>query len=160
MLAAEARLHEVLIGEVIAGFRIVQREVVLEDIRRQVAAGAQHITFGNPDFFNASTGSVTPCRSLEALQREYPGLSYEVTMKVEHLLKHSSRLPELRETGCAFVTTALESRWMTTGCASWTRATRALTYPPCLTDARFSSCRPSCLSLFGLRWRATTTCLP
>ncbi|MEK7204713.1 MAG: CUAEP/CCAEP-tail radical SAM protein, partial [candidate division NC10 bacterium] len=33
-------------------FRIVQREVVLEDIRRQVAAGAEHITFGDPDFFN------------------------------------------------------------------------------------------------------------
>lgn len=33
-------------------FRVVQSEVVLEDIRRQVAAGAQHITFGDPDFFN------------------------------------------------------------------------------------------------------------
>jgi hypothetical protein len=47
MLAAEARLHEVLVGEGIDGFRIVQREVVLEDIRRQAAAGAQHITFGD-----------------------------------------------------------------------------------------------------------------
>src|SRR5204863_9085193 len=33
-------------------FRIVQRDVVLEDIRRQVGAGARHITFGDPDFFN------------------------------------------------------------------------------------------------------------
>src|ERR1700732_3154724 len=33
-------------------FRIVQSEVVLEDIRRQVAAGAEHIPFGDPDFFN------------------------------------------------------------------------------------------------------------
>ncbi len=32
-------------------FRIVGRDVVLEDVRRQVAAGAQHITFGDPDFF-------------------------------------------------------------------------------------------------------------
>lgn len=34
-------------------FRVVQREVVLEDIRRQVAAGAQHITFGDPDPFGS-----------------------------------------------------------------------------------------------------------
>ena len=32
-------------------FRIVQPDVVLEDIRRQVAAGAEHITFGDPGFF-------------------------------------------------------------------------------------------------------------
>ena len=33
-------------------FRVVQQEVVLADIRQQVAAGAEHITFGDPDFFN------------------------------------------------------------------------------------------------------------
>src|SRR6266403_322380 len=33
-------------------FRIVEREVVLADVRQQVAAGAQHISFGDPDFFN------------------------------------------------------------------------------------------------------------
>ena len=33
-------------------FRIVQREVVLTDVRKQVEAGAEHITFGDPDFFN------------------------------------------------------------------------------------------------------------
>jgi len=87
-------------------FRIVQREVVLEDIRRQVAAGAQHITFGDPDFFNGVGHSM---QIVEALHREHPGLSYDVTIKVEHLLKHASHLPALRETGCAFVTTAVES---------------------------------------------------
>ena len=87
-------------------FRIVQREVVLEDIRRQVAAGAQHITFGDPDFFNGFGHSMA---IVEALHREYPSLSYDVTIKVEHLLKHARHLPVLRETGCAFVTTAVES---------------------------------------------------
>src|SRR6267154_568547 len=33
-------------------FRIVERDVVLADVRQQVAAGAQHISFGDPDFFN------------------------------------------------------------------------------------------------------------
>ena len=51
-------------------FRVVQPEVVLEDIRRQVAAGAEHITFGDPDFFNGPTHAM---RIVEALHREFPG---------------------------------------------------------------------------------------
>lgn len=87
-------------------FRIVQPEVVLEDIRRQVAAGAQHITFGDPDFFN---GVGHAMEIVEALHRDHPALSYDVTIKVEHLLKHAAEVPRLRDTGCAFVTTAVES---------------------------------------------------
>ena len=87
-------------------FRIVSRDVVLEDIRRQMAAGAQHITFGDPDFFNGPTHAVDIVR---ALHREFPDLSYDVTIKVEHLLEHRELLPVLRDTGCAFVTTAVES---------------------------------------------------
>jgi radical SAM superfamily enzyme YgiQ (UPF0313 family) len=87
-------------------FRIVQRDVVLEDVRRQVAAGAGHITFGDPDFFNGATHALELVRSLH---REFPHLSYDVTIKVEHLLKHAEQLPVLRDTGCAFVTTAVES---------------------------------------------------
>jgi radical SAM superfamily enzyme YgiQ (UPF0313 family) len=87
-------------------FRVVQRDVVLEDIRRQVAAGAQHITFGDPDFWNGP-GHAMPL--VEALHREWPQLSYDATIKVEHLLKHRDLLPHLRRTGCAFITTAVES---------------------------------------------------
>jgi len=87
-------------------FRVVQREVVLEDVRRQVAAGAEHITFGDPDFFNGP-GHAAPI--VEALHREWPWLTYDVTIKVEHLLRHREMLPVLRQTGCAFVTTAVES---------------------------------------------------
>ena len=87
-------------------FRIVQRHIVLEDIRRQVAAGAAHITFGDPDFFNGITHALELVR---AVHREFPHLSYDVTIKVEHLLRHAEHLPALRDTGCAFVTTAVES---------------------------------------------------
>jgi len=87
-------------------FRIVGREIVLEDIRRQVAAGAQHITFGDPDFFNGPTHAV---EIVQALHRKFPDLSYDVTTKVEHLLEQRELLPVLRRTGCAFVTTAVES---------------------------------------------------
>jgi radical SAM superfamily enzyme YgiQ (UPF0313 family) len=87
-------------------FRIVARDIVLEDIRRQVAAGAQHITFGDPDFFNGPAHAVEIVR---ALHRNFPDVSYDATIKVEHLLDHRDLLPVLRETGCAFVTTAAES---------------------------------------------------
>jgi len=87
-------------------FRIVQADVVLEDIRRQVAAGAAHITFGDPDFFNGP-GHAIPI--VESLHAEWPELTYDVTIKVEHLLQHRDLLPVLRRTGCLFVTSAVES---------------------------------------------------
>jgi len=87
-------------------FRIVDREVVLADIRQQVAAGAQHITFGDPDFFNGVGHSIP---LVETLHREFPALTYDVTIKVEHLLKNAELLPALRQTGCLFVVSAVES---------------------------------------------------
>ena len=87
-------------------FRVVQRDVVLDDIRHQVAAGAQHITFGDPDFLNGP-GHAMPI--VEALHREWPALTYDVTVKVEHILNHRDLLPALKRTGCAFVTSAVES---------------------------------------------------
>jgi radical SAM superfamily enzyme YgiQ (UPF0313 family) len=87
-------------------FRIVPPEVVLEDIRRQVATGAGHISFGDPDFFNGPSHAL---RIVRALADRYPELTYDVTVKVEHLLQHRELVPVLRETGCLFVTTAVES---------------------------------------------------
>jgi radical SAM superfamily enzyme YgiQ (UPF0313 family) len=87
-------------------FRIVQQEIVLADIRQQVAAGAEHITFGDPDFFNGPAHALAIVR---AMHRQFPHLSYDVTIKIEHLLKYADALPLLRETGCAFVTSAVES---------------------------------------------------
>ncbi|HUS04743.1 MAG TPA: CUAEP/CCAEP-tail radical SAM protein [Bryobacteraceae bacterium] len=87
-------------------FRVVQQDVVLEDIRRQVRAGAQHITFGDPDFWN---GPSHARRILEAMHQEHPGVSYDVTIKIEHLLANRAMLPLLKKTGCLFVTSAAES---------------------------------------------------
>jgi radical SAM superfamily enzyme YgiQ (UPF0313 family) len=87
-------------------FRVVEREVVLEDIRRQVAAGARHITFGDPDFFNGPAHAIS---IVESLHREFPELTYDVTIKIEHLRKHDAHLATLRGTGCLFVTSAVES---------------------------------------------------
>jgi radical SAM superfamily enzyme YgiQ (UPF0313 family) len=87
-------------------FRAVPIDVVLADIRTQVAAGAGHITFGDPDFFNGPTHALA---IVDALAGEWPGLTYDVTIKVEHLRQHSAALSRLRDTGCAFVTSAVES---------------------------------------------------
>jgi radical SAM superfamily enzyme YgiQ (UPF0313 family) len=87
-------------------FRIVPREIVLEDVRRQVAAGAQHISFGDPDFFNG-IGHAIPL--VEQFHREFPDVTYDVTIKIEHLRKYEEHLPKLKETGCLFVISAVES---------------------------------------------------
>jgi len=87
-------------------FRVVPRDVVLADIRQQVAAGARHITFGDPDFFNG-VGHAIPL--VEELHRDFPGLSYDVTIKVQHLRKHADLLSVLRRTGCLMITSAVES---------------------------------------------------
>lgn len=87
-------------------FFIVPQTVVLADIEQQVAAGAQHITFGDPDFFNGPTHAM---RIVEALHERFPDVTYDVTIKVEHLLRHDQHLERLRETGCLFVTSAIEA---------------------------------------------------
>jgi radical SAM superfamily enzyme YgiQ (UPF0313 family) len=87
-------------------FTAVPVDHVIEDVRAQVAAGAEHISFGDPDFFNGPTHGR---RIVERLAREFPGLSYDVTIKIEHLRRHVHMLPLLRETGCLFITSAVES---------------------------------------------------
>jgi hypothetical protein len=87
-------------------FRAVPVDVVLGDIATQVEAGAGHITFADPDFFNGPTHAR---RLVERLHARWPTLTYDVTIKVSHLRDHDALLPMLRDTGCAFVTSAVES---------------------------------------------------
>jgi radical SAM superfamily enzyme YgiQ (UPF0313 family) len=87
-------------------FRIVQADVVAADIAAQVAAGAQHITFGDPDFLNGPTHAL---RTVEALHEAHSSVTYDVTVKIEHLLRHRALLPRLRDTGCVLITSAVES---------------------------------------------------
>ncbi|HLX55567.1 MAG TPA: CUAEP/CCAEP-tail radical SAM protein [Ktedonobacteraceae bacterium] len=87
-------------------FFAVPVDIVLADVRAQVAQGAQHITFGDPDFFNGPTHAM---RITRALLQEFPTLTFDATIKIEHLLKHRHLLPELKANGCAFVVSAVES---------------------------------------------------
>jgi radical SAM superfamily enzyme YgiQ (UPF0313 family) len=87
-------------------FRVVDADVVLADVRAQVEQGARHITFGDPDFFN---GIGHARRIVERMSKEMAGITYDVTIKIEHLLRHADHLALLHDTGCAFVTSAVES---------------------------------------------------
>jgi radical SAM superfamily enzyme YgiQ (UPF0313 family) len=87
-------------------FRIVQRDVVMDDVRRQIADGAQHISFGDPDFFN---GIKHALQLVEQFHREFPAITYDATIKIEHLRRYERHLPRLKATGCLFVVSAVES---------------------------------------------------
>ena len=87
-------------------FFAVPRDVVLEDVRRLVAAGAGHITFGDPDFLNGPTHAV---RLAQALHAEFPQITYDFTAKIEHIIKHRALFRDFGASGCAFVVSAVES---------------------------------------------------
>ncbi len=87
-------------------FFVVPVETVVEDVRRQVEAGVRHVTFADPDFLN---GPGHARRVLAALHREFPGLTYDFTAKVEHLLAHRELLPDFAARGVLFVVSAVES---------------------------------------------------
>jgi radical SAM superfamily enzyme YgiQ (UPF0313 family) len=87
-------------------FFALPRAAVVADARSQVLAGARHITFGDPDFFN---GPQHGLRIMRELRGEFPWLTFDATIKVEHLLEHQKLLPELGELGCVFVVSAVES---------------------------------------------------
>lgn len=86
--------------------RVVPRDDVVADISNLVGAGAGHITFGDADFFNA------PAHSLAILERAHaahPELTFDATIKVEHILDHEDLWPRLAELNLLFVVSAFES---------------------------------------------------
>jgi radical SAM superfamily enzyme YgiQ (UPF0313 family) len=87
-------------------FFAIPEEIVLEDIAQQVALGARHITFGDPDFLNGPAHAMRVARSLHA---QFPDVTFDVTVKIEHILKEKMLWPELRDLGCLFVVSAVES---------------------------------------------------
>ena len=87
-------------------FRVVPVDVVIADVAQQVAAGAQHISFGDPDFLN---GPAHALKIAEALHARFPQITWDATIKVEHLLNHAALLPRLQQCGLLFIVTAVES---------------------------------------------------
>jgi hypothetical protein len=87
-------------------FFVVPRDIVLSDARQQIEAGARHITFGDPDFLNGPGHSMAV---VSALHEEHPGITFDITVKVEHIIKYKDRFSQLASLGCIFVVSAVES---------------------------------------------------
>ncbi len=87
-------------------FRIVEPETVQADVDNLASAGARHVTFGDPDFFN---GAAHAMKVLRSVNDRHPDLTFDVTIKVEHLLMHRHLLAELAARNVLFVTSAFES---------------------------------------------------
>ncbi|MEP6622934.1 MAG: radical SAM protein [Acidimicrobiia bacterium] len=86
--------------------RITDVETVVADVAAQVDAGARHITFGDPDFFN---GVHHAQRVVRAVHAAFPDLTFDATIKVEHILRHEDLWPFMAASGCLFVISAFES---------------------------------------------------
>jgi radical SAM superfamily enzyme YgiQ (UPF0313 family) len=86
--------------------RIVDRGTVLDDIAQLVDMGARHITFGDADFLNAPAHSL---RVVRALNDHYPDVTFDITTKVELIVRHASLWAELAERGLLFVVSAFET---------------------------------------------------
>ncbi len=87
-------------------FRVVPVEIVIADVAQQVAAGAQHISFGDPDFLN---GPGHALKIAEAMHARFPALTWDATIKIEHLLNHAELLPRLKQCGLLFIIAAVEA---------------------------------------------------
>jgi len=85
--------------------RIASVDAVLGDVAQQVAAGAQHVTFADPDFFN---GVHHARRVVDAVHGAFPDVTFDCTVKVEHILAHRGTWPGMAAAGCLFVVSAFE----------------------------------------------------
>jgi radical SAM superfamily enzyme YgiQ (UPF0313 family) len=85
--------------------RIVAEDAVLADVDQLVALGAEHLTFADPDFLNGAAHSM---RVVRAVHARHPQLTFDITTKIELILRHRDLWSELADLGCLFVTTALE----------------------------------------------------
>ena len=87
-------------------FFVVPVETVLADVRQQVAAGATHVTLGDPDFLNGPRHALAVARALHA---EFPQVTFDFTAKIEHLRARRAHLAELAALGCVFIVSAAEA---------------------------------------------------
>ncbi|MDE0131223.1 MAG: CUAEP/CCAEP-tail radical SAM protein, partial [bacterium] len=87
-------------------YRIVDLESILADLQWLTENGAEHVTFGDPDFLN---GPAHARRLVEAAHSEFPDLTFDLTVKVEHILAHRSIWVEMAERNVVFVVSAFET---------------------------------------------------
>lgn len=86
--------------------RPVGEATVVADVDQLVSAGVRHVTFADPDFLNTPLHSR---RVVDAIHQSHPELTFDCTVKVEHILRHPDVWAEFAEAGCCFIVSAFES---------------------------------------------------
>ncbi len=81
-------------------------EAVMADAEQVIALGASHLSISDPDFLNRPRHALAVAR---ALHQRFAGVTFDATIKVEHVLRHRAILDELAECGLTFVVSAFES---------------------------------------------------
>jgi hypothetical protein len=87
-------------------YRVTGLDNVLADIAALVGLGARHITFGDPDFLNAPRYALDVLREANA---GFPDLTFDLTVKVQHILDHRDLWPEAARRNVVFVVSAFET---------------------------------------------------
>lgn len=86
--------------------RLIEVAAVLEDVAQVVAGGAGHISFADPDFLNRPGHALEVARAVHA---GFPQVTFDATVKVEHIVRHRELWDELRDAGLLFIVSAFES---------------------------------------------------
>jgi hypothetical protein len=86
--------------------KIVPVDLVAADADYLYQEGVRHLSITDPDFLNAPVHSM---KVLSKLADQHPDMTFDITVKVSHILKHSSIWPELASFGVLFVVSAFES---------------------------------------------------
>ena len=87
-------------------YRVTGLDNVIADITALVGLGARHITFGDPDFLNAPRYALDVLREAHGA---FPALTFDLTVKVEHILDHRDLWLEVAQLNVVFVVSAFET---------------------------------------------------
>lgn len=83
----------------------IPSEIILGDIAQVVSMGATHITFIDADFF--STGK-RGFRIIEEMHKKHPFLTYDITLRLDDVIRYQTLFPDLKISGCVELTSAFE----------------------------------------------------
>ena len=86
--------------------RLVGDDAVVADVAQLVAMGPATSPSATP---TSSTALTTPRGSIDAVHGAFPDLTFDVTAKVEHILRHRDMWPRMGAAGCLFAVSAFES---------------------------------------------------
>jgi hypothetical protein len=85
--------------------RVTSVEEVVADVEQLVRLGAGHLSFGDPDFLGAPHHGL---RTVRAIHEAFPDLTFDVTTKIDLVLRWRHLWPELADLGCLFTVNAVE----------------------------------------------------